>query len=76
MDNKIIVSKDQTIREYLAKSACKAAVKGNDKLSENEIKKLVIELHKPNQVLLCPHGRPIFIEFTQKEIEKWFKRIV
>ncbi|MBE5738412.1 MAG: DNA mismatch repair endonuclease MutL [Clostridiales bacterium] len=76
LDNKIIVSKDQTIREYLAKSACKAAVKGNDKLSENEIKKLVIELHKPNQVLLCPHGRPIFIEFTQKEIEKWFKRIV
>ena len=76
LDNKIIVSKDQTIREYLAKSACKAAVKGNDVLTENEIKTLVIELHKPNQVLLCPHGRPIFIEFTQKEIEKWFKRIV
>ena len=76
LDNKIIISKDQTIRDYLAKSACKAAVKGNDALSENEIKTLVVELHKPNQVLLCPHGRPIFIEFTQKEIEKWFKRIV
>lgn len=76
LDNKIIVSKDQTIRDYLAKSACKAAVKGNDVLTVNEIKTLVVELHKPNQVLLCPHGRPIFIEFTQKEIEKWFKRIV
>lgn len=76
LDNKIIVSKDQTIRDYLAKSACKAAVKGNDRLSDNEIKILVNDLHKPGQVLLCPHGRPIFIEFTQKEIEKWFKRIV
>lgn len=76
LDNKLIMTKDQTIRDYLAKSACKAAVKGNDRLSQNEIVTLVSELYKPNQVLLCPHGRPIFIEFTQKEIEKWFKRIV
>lgn len=76
LDNKLIMTKDQTIRDYLAKSACKAAVKGNDRLSQNEIITLVRDLHRPNQVLLCPHGRPIFIEFTQKEIEKWFKRIV
>ncbi len=76
LDNKIIVSKDQTIRDYLAKSACKAAVKGNDRLSDTEVSILVNELIKPGQVLLCPHGRPIFIEVSQKEIEKWFKRIV
>ena len=28
------------------------------------------------EVLLCPHGRPIVVEVTQKQIEKWFKRIV
>lgn len=76
LDGKIVITKDQSIRDYVAKSACKAAVKGNDKLTKNEIITLVRDLYKPNQVLLCPHGRPIIIEFSQKEIEKWFKRIV
>lgn len=76
LNGKIVTTKDQSIRDYIAKSACKSAVKGNDKLSSNEIIMLVNELYKPNQVLLCPHGRPIIVEFGKKEIEKWFKRIV
>lgn len=76
LNGKIVATKDQSIRDYIAKSACKSAVKGNDKLSSNEVIMLVKDLYKPNQVLLCPHGRPIIVEFSQKEIEKWFKRIV
>ena len=76
IDNKLILSKNNSIKEYLAKKACKSAVKGNDKLSNNEISKLINELSKPDQVLLCPHGRPIVVEVDRKEIEKWFKRIV
>lgn len=76
LNGKIVLTKDQTIRDYIAKSACKSAVKGNDKLSDNEVQILVKDLYKPGQVLLCPHGRPIIVEFDKKEIEKWFKRIV
>ena len=47
----------------------------NDILSENEIKKL-LELLNSTSTLLCPHGRPIIIELTKNQIEKWFKRIV
>lgn len=63
------------IRDYIAKCACKSAVKANDVLSKGEIEILVDKL-KETKTLLCPHGRPIIIEITQKEIEKWFKRIV
>jgi len=76
LDSKLQFSKNDTIKEYLAKSACRAAVKANDKLSENEINILLSNLNKEGQILLCPHGRPIIIEISQKEIEKWFKRIV
>lgn len=76
IDNKLILSKQNTIKEYLAKKACKSAVKANMKLSENEISLLIDRLNTPDQILLCPHGRPIIVEVTQKDIEKWFKRIV
>ena len=76
IDNKLVLSKQQTIKEYLAKSACKTAIKGKDKLSNNEIDTLLHMIQNDGQVLLCPHGRPIIIEVTNKEIEKWFKRIV
>lgn len=76
IDNKLIVSKSDTIRDYLAKSACKSAVKGKDVLTKNEIDILLEKISNPSQVLLCPHGRPIVISLSEKEIEKWFKRIV
>ena len=76
VDNKLIFSKNDTIRDYIAKSACKSAVKGKDKLSNNEIEYLLNQINKDGQVLLCPHGRPIVVSISEKEIEKWFKRIV
>lgn len=77
IDNKLILSKHSSIKEYIAKTACRAAIKANDILSEDEIKFLINEfVSNNNQVLLCPHGRPIMIELSKKEIEKWFKRIV
>lgn len=76
IDNKVILSKHNTIKDYIAKKACKSAVKGNDPLSNNEISVLINNINNPGQVLLCPHGRPIVVEVDKKEIEKWFKRIV
>jgi DNA mismatch repair protein MutL len=76
LDNKLILSKNDTIKEYIAKKACRSAVKGNDKLSSSEINELINQINQPGQVLLCPHGRPIVVDIDKKEIEKWFKRIV
>ncbi len=60
----------------LATAACKAAVKGHDKLHDIEIKRLLEDLSKLNDPYHCPHGRPIVIRLSEKEIEKEFKRIV
>ena len=76
IDNKLIISKNETIKDYIAKKACRSAIKANDKLSDSEINELINRINQPNQVLLCPHGRPIIVEVDKKEIEKWFKRIV
>lgn len=70
------ITKSDILKDYLERSACRSAVKANDILSKDEIEKLLNMLNDNNQVLLCPHGRPVIIEVTSKEIEKWFKRIV
>ncbi len=64
------------IKERLKQKSCKAAVKAGDKLSNLEVKTLLNKMLNQNIVLLCPHGRPIVIELTKTELEKWFKRIV
>lgn len=72
----ISVKKSDMLEEYLARTACRSAVKANDILSSDEVDKLIAMLGKTDQVLLCPHGRPIVVEISKKEMEKWFKRIV
>ena len=64
------------LKEKFMQMACKSAVKGGDDLKDVEIKSLLNKLKEDTKVLLCPHGRPIVVELTQKQIEKWFKRIV
>lgn len=67
---------DETVRNKFATLACKSAVKAGDSLSTGEIEFLVNEFAIQNTKLLCPHGRPIVVEVSRNEIEKWFKRIV
>lgn len=64
------------ITEKVASMSCKAAVKGNDKLSLEEINELIDELLSLDNPYNCPHGRPTIISMTKYEIEKKFKRIV
>lgn len=63
-------------RRMIATMACKSAVKAGNTLSDNEIETLLNMLKENNNTLLCPHGRPIVLMFTEKELEKMFKRIV
>ena len=64
------------ILEKVASMSCKAAVKGNDRLSLPEINALIDELLTLENPFNCPHGRPTIISMSKYEIEKKFKRIV
>ena len=55
--------------------ACKAALKGNSKLKDEEIEVLIDELIETGGINSCPHGRPIMQSFTKYDLEKLFKRI-
>ena len=60
----------------LATMACKAAVKGNHRMSDREANALIDELLTLENPYHCPHGRPTIISMTRTELEKKFKRIV
>ena len=64
------------IVEKIASMSCKAAVKGNSRLSSVEVESLIQELLKLKNPYHCPHGRPTIIAMTKRELEKKFKRIV
>ena len=64
------------MEDYLAKVACRAAIKANDVIENSEIEEMIAQMNKNNTILLCPHGRPIVIKITKNELEKFFKRIV
>ncbi len=55
--------------------SCKAAVKAGDELSEREILALLRDLMEKKVPMTCPHGRPIMISITKKQLERTFKRI-
>ncbi len=64
------------ITEKVASMSCKAAVKGNNRLSEAEANELIDELLTLDNPYNCPHGRPTIISMSKYELEKKFKRIV
>ena len=64
-----------TKEDAIATMSCKAAVKGNDRLSYSEAQELIQRLLKLENPFTCPHGRPTIIEMTRYELEKKFKRI-
>lgn len=65
-----------TIYDKIASMSCKAAVKGNNKLSLMEADALIGELLTLENPYACPHGRPTILSMSKTELEKKFKRIV
>jgi DNA mismatch repair protein MutL len=66
----------KTIDEKIAGMACKASVKGGDRIGLEQAEKLIDELLTLDNPYNCPHGRPTIISITKTEMEKKFKRIV
>lgn len=73
MRKELITDKDQRL---LYTIACKSAVKANMRMSKLEMETLVRNVLRLKNINTCPHGRPIIITMSKREIEKEFKRIV
>lgn len=66
----------EKVEDILHRIACRSAVKGHDKNNIAELCDLVNTVFSDENVRYCPHGRPVMIRYTKKEIEKLFGRIV
>jgi DNA mismatch repair protein MutL len=58
-----------------ASIACHAAIKVNMPLDQNKMEWLLAELARTECPMACPHGRPIVLRYSMKDIQKAFKRI-
>ena len=62
-------------RADLLQCACKHAVKGGEILSEEQLRSLAEEMIEKKVTPTCPHGRPLVVSVSRRELEKKFKRI-
>jgi DNA mismatch repair protein MutL len=66
---------NEILRQMAATMACHAAVKANDPLTREKMQYLLDELRRTAHSSVCPHGRPVVLRLTRREIEKNFDRI-
>lgn len=64
------------LTDKIASMSCKAAVKGNSRMSFQEADELITQLLSLENPYNCPHGRPTIISMSKYELEKKFKRII
>ena len=63
------------LRQMAATMACHAAVKANDSLTREKMQYLLDELRRTSHSSVCPHGRPVVLRLTRREIERNFERV-
>jgi len=56
--------------------SCKRSIKANHRLRKEEIQRLLDDLRQTKNPFTCPHGRPVIVHFSTRELEKMFKRIM
>jgi DNA mismatch repair protein MutL len=66
---------DDALRRVAATMACHAAVKANYPLTMEKMRHILDELRRTAYSSVCPHGRPVVLRLTRREIEKNFQRI-
>ena len=55
--------------------ACKSAIKAGWQTSDEELRRLVQEVLSRDDIKYCPHGRPVCVTLTKRQLEKQFKRV-
>ena len=76
LENENTKQASELLAGKIATAACKAAVKGNNRLSFEEADQLIGQLLGLGNPYHCPHGRPTIVSMSKYELEKKFKRIV
>jgi DNA mismatch repair protein MutL len=66
---------DEAIRQIAATMACHAAVKANYPLTMEKMTYILEELRRTAYSTICPHGRPVMLRLSRREVEKNFQRI-
>ncbi len=66
---------EEALRRIASTTACHAAVKANDRLTFEKMTYILGELRRTAYSSICPHGRPVILRLTRREIEKGFQRI-
>lgn len=76
LDKGSLTSLKDRIHHLLATMACHSAIRAHHLLTKDQIQGLMEELDRYQLTSFCPHGRPVYIEVSEYELEKWFKRVV
>ena len=71
-----LLKQSDLIITKLMQHSCKCEVRAGKILSANEVNALIEQMKSEKMQLQCPHGRPVVVELTKTDVEKWFKRIV
>lgn len=69
-------SDKRLVREAIIQASCKHAIKAGERIGHAEIEELLAFYARDGAPLTCPHGRPVFVRMTRRELEKLFKRVV
>ncbi len=75
IDDKV-VNKESMIDDLAKLLACKHSLKANHYITKNEANQLLNDLRKCKRPYTCPHGRPIIVSLSIKQIEHWFNRVI
>ena len=65
---------NEVLQRLAATTACHAAVKANDRLTQEKMLYILDQLWRTEYSTVCPHGRPVVLRLTRHEIEKSFER--
>lgn len=80
MIEQVLLMKKVDIKKLREEAAimmsCKASIKANRHLRNDEIQALLDDLRKASDPFTCPHGRPIIVHYSIYEMEKMFKRVM
>ncbi|HXW18754.1 MAG TPA: hypothetical protein VEJ39_10660, partial [Candidatus Acidoferrales bacterium] len=69
------ISIDSLQSKIAASTSCHAAIKVNTPLEQSKMEWLLSQLSRTNYPMSCPHGRPVVLRYSMREIERAFKRV-